>query len=388
MEAAEHLGRLAAFRETLGASGLDGALVLAGVDLYYLAGTRQSGALWVPARGEPALLVRRSLARARSESAVRDVRPFPPSRELAAVTGARGRVGTTLDVVPAATLDWWRRQLPAVAEWADVSGPLRAQRSVKSSAEIAILREGARRLSGVLGEVPSFLRPGMREIDLSAEIEHRLRRAGNEGSPRLRTFNAELFVGLAVAGAGAAVPGFFDGPVAGSGLHPAYPLGASERPIGRDEPVLVDFTAVFGGYVVDMTRMAVCGALAPDLARALEVARDIQAEVAAALRPGAVPEDLWSRALAMAGEAGLGDCFMGPPGDQARFVGHGVGLELDEPPVLAPGSRVPLRAGQTVAVEPKFVFPGRGAVGIENTWVVTESGGERLTTLGDELMVV
>jgi len=385
METAEHGSRLAAFRETLRASGLDGALVLAGVDLYYLTGTRQTGALWVPARGEPVLLVKRSLARARSESAVADVRPFPPSRELADATGARGRVGTTFDVVPAATLDWWRRQLP-VAEWVDVSGPLRAQRSVKSPAEIAIMREGGRRLSAVLGEVASFLRPGMREIDLSAEIEHRLRSAGNEGSPRLRTFNAELFVGLAVAGAGAAVPGFFDGPVAGSGLHPAYPLGASERPIG--EPVMVDFTAVFGGYVVDMTRMAVCGALAPDLARALAAAGAIQAEMASGLRTGAVPEDLWARAVAMAGEAGLGDVFMGPPGDQARFVGHGVGLELDEPPVIAPGSRVPLRAGQTVAVEPKFVFPGRGAVGIENTWVVTESGGERLTGLGDELMVV
>jgi Xaa-Pro aminopeptidase len=318
---------------------------------------------------------------------VADVRPFPPSRELAAATGARGRVGTTLDVVPAATLDFWRRQLP-VAEWVDVSGALRAQRSVKSPAEIAVQREGGRRLSAVLGEVPAFLAPGMREIDLSAEIEHRLRRAGNEGSPRLRTYNAELFVGLAVAGEGAAVPGFFDGPVAGSGLHAAYPLGASVRPIGRDEPVLVDFTAVFGGYVVDMTRMAVCGTLAPDLARALAVARAIQAEVAGKLRPGVVPEDLWARALAVAGEAGLGDHFMGPPGDQARFVGHGVGLELDEPPVLAPGSRIPLRAGQTVAVEPKFVFPGRGAVGIENTWLVTESGGERLTPLPDELMAV
>ncbi|HSN91067.1 MAG TPA: Xaa-Pro peptidase family protein [Anaeromyxobacteraceae bacterium] len=387
MEAAEHGSRLSAFRDALGAGGIDGALVLAAVDLYYLAGTRQSGALWVPTRGDPVLFVRRSLSRARSESAVADVRPFPPSRELAAATGARGRVGTTLDVVPAATLDWWRRQLP-VAEWVDVSGALRAQRSVKSPAELAVMREGGRRLSAVLGEVPSFLRPGMREIDLSAEIEARLRRAGNEGSPRLRTFNAELFVGLAVAGAGAAVPGFFDGPVAGAGLHPAYPLGASERPIGRDEPVMVDFTAVFGGYVVDMTRMAVCGALAPDLARTLEVARAIQAEVSAGLRPGAVPEELWGRAVAMAGQAGLGDVFMGPPGEQARFVGHGVGLELDELPVIAPGSRVPLRAGQTVAVEPKFVFPGRGAVGIENTWVVTEAGGERLTGLADGLMGV
>jgi Xaa-Pro aminopeptidase len=90
----------------------------------------------------------------------------------------------------------------------------------------------------------------------------------------------------------------------------------------------------------------------------------------------------------MAEQARLGDFFMGPPGDQARFVGHGVGLELDELPVLAPGFKASLRAGQTVALEPKFVFPGAGAVGIENTYAVTDGGGEKLTaSLADELLV-
>ncbi len=230
-------------------------------------------------------------ARAREKSALEDVRPFPPSRDLAAALGAGGRVGATFDMVPVATLDFWRRALPGV-EWADVSLALRAQRSVKSAAEIALMRDGAQRICGVLGAIPSFLRAGMREVDLSAEIEARLRRAGNGGSPRLRGFNSELFVGLAVAGDGATAPGYFDGPVVGRGMSPAYPLGASERVVGRDEPVLVDFTGVFGGYVLDMTRMAVVGALRPELARAFEVARAIQAEEAARLRPGSVPHEI------------------------------------------------------------------------------------------------
>jgi Xaa-Pro aminopeptidase len=387
VETLEHRARVAKLQASLVASGLDAALLLVGVDVYYLAGTRQNAALWVPARGGPVLLVRKSLARAREESAIADVRPFPPSRGLAAALGGgRGRVGATFDAVPVATLDWWRRALPD-AEWADLSRPLREQRSVKSAAELDAMREGGRRVSAVLGEVPAFLRPGLREVDLSAEIEARLRRAGNEGTPRLRGFNAELFVGVAVAGAAAAAPGFFDGPVVGRGLHPANPLGASARPIGAGEPVIVDFTGVFGGYVVDMTRTAVCGALAPELARALDVARAIQAEVASRLRPGEVPERLWDRARELAEEAGLGDRFMGPPGDQARFVGHGVGLELDELPVIAPGFDAPLVAGQTIALEPKFVFPGVGAVGIENTWAVSERGGEKLTPLSDDLLV-
>jgi Xaa-Pro aminopeptidase len=385
LDGAEHAPRVARLQRTLGERGLEGALLLHAVDVLYLTGTRQNAALWVPARGAPALLVRKSLARARRESAVADVRPFPPSRELAAALGARGAVGTPFDALPVATLEWWRRQLPGV-EWADLSAPLREQRAVKSPAELAALREGGARLAAVLGEVPRLLRAGMTELELAAEVEARLRRAGNEGNTRLRAFNAEFSGGLAVAGESAAEPGMFDGPVVGRGLGPAYPVGASARPIGAGEPVLVDYTLVHGGYVVDATRTAVIGALAPHLARALDVAREIHDEVARLLRPGTPAVEPWERARAIAERAGLGDRFMGPPGDQARFVGHGVGLELDELPVLAAGAKGRLEAGNVVAVEPKFVFPGEGAVGVENTFAVTAAGGEKLTTLADDLL--
>jgi Xaa-Pro aminopeptidase len=269
----------------------------------------------------------------------------------------------------------------------DLSGELRALRSVKSPGEVALMREGARRLGEVLGQVPSFLRPGLTELELAAELERRMRLAGHEGSPRLRAFNAELFGGLVVSGEGATAPGFFDGPVVGQGLHPAYPIGASRRAVAAGEPIIFDYTFVSGGYVVDMTRTAVCGAPPAQAVRAHDAARRIQDAVAALLRPGQPATAPWEKALALAAEAGLGEVFMGPPGDQARFVGHGIGLELDELPVLAPGAKAVLEAGQTIAVEPKFVIPGLGAVGIENSFVVTERGGERLDQLGDELLL-
>jgi Xaa-Pro aminopeptidase len=374
----EHVSRVARLQEALRSRDLAGALLLHATDVYYLSGTRQSGALLVPSTGEPVLLVRKSVTRALAESTVADVRPFPASRDLAAALGVRGRIGATFDAVPAATLEWWRRQLPA-AEMVDLSRPLRELRSVKSPLELATLREAGALLAGVLGSVPALLREGLREIDLSVEIEHRLRRAGSLGSPRLRGFNSELLMGLALAGETAAEPGTFDGPVTGRGSHPSYPHGASQRPIRPGEPIFLDWTAVHGGYVADMTRVAVIGELEGELARAFEVAVAIQGELAGALRPGATGEALWERARRLAEEAGLGDRFMGPPGEQVRFVGHGVGLELDELPLLAPGQPAPLVAGQVVAMEPKFVFPGLGAVGIENTWAVTERGGERLT---------
>jgi Xaa-Pro aminopeptidase len=382
----EHQTRLARYQQALAERGLAGALLLNAVDVYYLAGTAQNGALFVPASGAPTLLVRKSLARAKAESGVADVRPFPSSKELAlALPGAAGKVGVAFEAVPQGVLDFWRKCLPA-AELVDAGPILREHRQVKSASELAVLREGAARMCRVFSEIPSFLRAGMRELDVSAEVEYRLRKAGNEGSPRLRAFNAHFFVGLAVAGDGAAAPGAFDGPVVGAGLSPSSG-GASERLVQAGDPVLVDFTAVHRGYVVDMTRIAVVGELAPDLARAFDVACAIQDEVARNLRPGVPCAELWEHARAMSEQAGLGDVFMGPPGDQARFVGHGVGLELDELPVLAPGFKVPLREGMTIAIEPKFVIPGRGAVGIENTFVVTPTGGEKLTSgVPDEIL--
>jgi Xaa-Pro aminopeptidase len=90
----------------------------------------------------------------------------------------------------------------------------------------------------------------------------------------------------------------------------------------------------------------------------------------------------------MAEQSGLGVNYMGAPGENAKFVGHGVGLELDEFPVLAQGFKMPLQLGQTIAIEPKFVIPGQGVIGIENTFVVTASGGEKLTDLPDEIRFI
>jgi Xaa-Pro aminopeptidase len=383
-EQSDPLDRQARLAAALQARGLDAALLLHAVDVYWATGTRQNAALWLPARGPSLLLVRKSLARAQTEAAVGELRPFPPSKELAALLPG-ARVGLTFDAVPMATVEWWRRQLPA-ATFEDLSGEVRTLRAVKSPAEITVMREGARRLGSVLAQVPSLLRAGQTELELAAEVERLFRLAGHEGNTRMRAFNAELFGGLLVSGESATAPGYFDGPVAGRGLHPSYPVGASERAIRAGDPVICDYTLVHGGHVVDMTRTAVIGALAPEAERAHEVSRQIQEEVAALLRPGVLASAPWERALELARQAGLADCFMGPPGDQARFVGHGLGLELDELPVLAPGSRTVLAIGHMVAVEPKFVIPGIGAVGLENTFTVTEHGGERLDGLPDRIL--
>ena len=377
--------RIDAMQALIEGKGLDGALFIVPIDVYYFSGTRQNAALWMPASGEPVLMVRKSLYRAKEESPLPDIRPFPLSREFAAVLPAGAvRIGLTFDAAPVQQMNFYSRLLPG-REFLDISLLNREVRSVKSPFELERIKASGDLLSSVISQVPLFLREGMRELDLSAELEYRLRKAGNEGYVRMRAFNQELFGGLAVS-AGAAQYGFFDGAVTGKGLSNASPQGASLDVIARNTPVLVDYTCVLNGYITDMTRIFVIGELDPELRRAYDLSLEIQAFLQRELKPGAVCEDLFFKAVEMAGEGGFGDSFMGMPGDQARFVGHGVGLELDEFPVIAQGFKVALQAGQTIAIEPKFVIPGKGVVGIENTFAVSPEGGRKLTDMPDEIV--
>jgi Xaa-Pro aminopeptidase len=375
-------------QEKLSQQGLDGALISHPIDLYYFTGTRQNGILWIATNGETQLLVRKSLSRARAEALIDKVLPFPSSKEFAAsLSGDIGSIGMTFDVLSVQQYNYYAKILPD-STFVDISAVNRDLRSVKTPQELAVMRTGGEKLCSVFARIPEFLRVGMREVDLAAEFEMRLRKAGGEGYVRMRAYNQELFQGLAVSGDHGCTPGFFDGAVTGSGMSKASPHGASEKIINRDEAILIDYTGVFDGYILDMTRMFVIGSLAPALQQAFDTSLEIQAAIAEAMQPGAICAEIFGRAEQMAAEAGLGTCFMGAPGEQARFVGHGVGLELDEMPVLAKGFNVALQLNQTIAVEPKFVFPGSGVVGIENTFVVGVQGGERLTSLADDLVVL
>lgn len=379
--------RISRMQTLLKEKGLDGALFIFPIDVYYFSGTRQNSTLWLPITGEPILMVRKSLARAKDESPLPDIRPFPSSKEFASLIPVEAlKIGFTFDVAPVQQLNFYSKLL-AGREFIDISALNREVRSVKSPFELQQIKASGNALSSIFAQVPEFLKEGMRELDLAAEFEYRLRKAGNEGYVRMRAYNQELFGGLAVSSGGASY-GFFDGAVTGKGLSNASPQGASRDVIARNMPVLIDFTCVLNGYITDMTRMFVIGTLDPELQHAFDLALEIQAYLQRELKPGAICEELFFKAVEMAEKGGLGDSFMGMPGEQARFVGHGVGLELDEFPVLAQGFKAPLQEGQTIAIEPKFVIPGKGVIGIENTFAVSINGGEKLTDLPDNITFI
>jgi Xaa-Pro dipeptidase len=372
--------RLMKLREKIAEARLDGALFNYAVDVFYFTGTRQNSVLWIPVNGDPVLLVRKSFSRAVQESIVRDVRPFPSSRDLPDVIGRSVKtIGLTFDILPMQHFNYYRNLLPDL-EFKDISAVNRELRSVKSPWELEQMRMSGRMLAEAFSSIPEFLKPGMRELDLAAEFEYRLRSLGIGGHLRIRGFNQEI------TGGNAAVSGCFDGPVTGRGQWIAAPYGPSVDPIMEGLPIIVDYGGSYNGYIVDMTRIFCLGKLDPMIEDAFKVSLDIQAWIRENLLPGTICEDIFFAASKMAADAGLAEHFMGHPGELAKFVGHGVGLELDELPVLAPKFRAPLLIGQTIAVEPKFLFPNRGAIGIENTFAVSEKDCEKLTILSDEIV--
>jgi Xaa-Pro aminopeptidase len=377
--------RIGKLKSRLAVEGLDGALFHYALDIYYFTGTRQNSVLWVPTDGEPVLLIRKSFNSGKEGSLIKDVRPFPASKDLPGILSDKAlRIGLALDVLPVQHFNFYKGLLED-REFSDISAINRELRSVKSIWELELMRISGARLAAVFSLIPEFLRPGMRELDLAAEFEYRLRKEGLGGFLRMRGFNQEI-TGIAVSGGNAAVSGCFDGPITGKGHWRAAPYGPSTDVIGEGVPIVVDYGGSCNGYLVDMTRMFCFGRLDNRLKEALSVSYDIQAWIRDNLRPGNICEEIYNGAAGMAADAGLLGYFMGYPGETSKFVGHGVGLELDELPVLAPKFKAPLQAGQTVAVEPKFLFPGLGAVGIENTFAVTEGGGEKLTDLVDDIM--
>ena len=377
--------RLAAFQAALRESDTDVAVVVQPVDLYYLAGTTQNAHLVVPATHEPVLLVRKTLERARAESPLERIEPLRSLRDLPGALAAAGvesgRLGLELDVLPAARYLDYARRLPGY-ELTDCAGQLRRLRAVKSAWELERIREAGAMLSGVADCLASVLREGMTEIELAADVEAWLRRQGHQGILRMRAFDGEVHYGTIAAGPTAAESGGTDTPLVGLGPNPYVAKGASPRPIGRGEPVIVDLVGSSQGYMCDQTRTFSLGPVRAPFGEAHDAARGIMRRVAEAAAPGVVASSLYELALELAGPRP--EQFASA--ERVSFVAHGFGLEIDEPPFLARGYDEPLAEGMVFALEPKFFVPGEGAVGIENSYAVTADAVERLTSAPEELI--
>jgi Xaa-Pro dipeptidase len=368
---------------------ISAALITQNVDIFYYTGSMQNGLLYIPQSGEAVFYVKKSVTRASKESSI-EVEPLGRMRTLGdrirTRFGKPNLLGLELDVLPYQLGVRYKQMLDT--EIKDISSLIRLQRAVKSKYELEQIHQAAILVDEVVQLLPSWISTEITEVQLAAKMEQYLRVRGNINLNRMRGYNQELSLGMVASGAAAATPTYFDGPAGGLGLTIASPQGASFKKLSRNEPILLDFSTVVEGYMIDQTRIAVIGSLDDDLVQAYEVSRNILRVVEQLGKPGVAWESLYQQALKIVEDAGLRAHFMGFGDDQAKFLGHGVGLELDEFPILAKGFNQPLQVGMVIAIEPKFTFPGRGVVGIENTYVVKSSGLVSLSVSREDIITI
>jgi Xaa-Pro aminopeptidase len=270
----------------------------------------------------------------------------------------------------------------------DISGAIRNLRKIKSPFEVSLMRKAGLIAKEVYEAGAFLLKAGMTEIEFAGLLEAEAKKRGHEGLLRVRSINYEAYSWHVLSGTSGGIVSQSDSPMGGLGLSPAFPVGAGRRIIKANEPVLVDFGVCYHGYQADQTRMFCIGKMPGKFADAYFACKEIHDTLIQAARPGMDCEGLFLETVKTAGRLGKGDIYLGPPGLQTRFVGHGIGLELNELPFIALGQRYALETGMTFALEPKMVFAGEGAVGIENTAVVTEKGCEILTPIKEAIFEV
>ena len=391
--------RLNNLSNNLSDAGISGALLQNPVDLYYYAGGRQNGALFVPSSDSnanieqggngPIFYVRRSVSRAIYESGDNDspleVEKFPSLRTFAETLSKQGLEGAPalqFGEIPADFCDKFRSVLSPLGQATDCTHLIHQQREVKSNWELDMMREGTVIQQQMFDAVEQSITIGASELEIAAAAEAVSRRCGFGGNVQMRRFPLQCDRAVIVSGRAGGVPSFFDSAVGGVGPHPLAGMGSSFNKLQASQPILVDLVHVHRGYVVDATRMFSIGQLPePWESRLLDMV-EVSNTVVQSLGRGEDCSKAWEKGAELAGNMGHSEHLMGMKPDQSQFLGHSVGLQLDESPVVARGFDRPLVNSGVMAIEPKLVYSD-GSIGLEDTWVKTAEGVERITLVGN-----
>lgn len=373
----------------------EGIIVFSRVNIYYLSGTFGNGIFWLPVDGKPVLLCRRGQERAEIESPVENILPFRSYKEIEAVLHSAGSPLPATVAVEMNGLSWALANsftsALAAHEFLPGDKVLAMTRGTKSDWELAMLdKAGAGHARCLVELLPPLLREGMTELAIAHILSQLFYSEGHHGILRMGSYGEEVFMGHIAAGDSGNYPSVFNGPLGLRGAHPAVPhMGSATKVWTAGEPLTIDNGFCLAGYQTDRTQVYWLGERRTIPAR-VQAAQDfcieVQEWIADHLKPGVLPSDIWHHVAAWADKEGWGAGFMGLGKNKVGFVGHGIGLAIDEYPVLARGFDLPLEQGMVLAVEPKIGIPRVGMVGVENTFVVTEQGGTSLT--GDQFPII
>jgi Xaa-Pro aminopeptidase len=380
--------RIGNLKHLMAATGLDFAIIMQNVDLFYFTGSMQKGTLAVPVDGEPLFYVQRSTDRARMESPL-DVTAVKTDKDVAKSLQdhrvLKGKGGMELDVVPVTVFERWKNLLN-FDDLSDISGLVKELRLIKSPFEIEQVRKSGAICDHVFATAHHVIREGRTEIDIDADLVAEGRKHGHQGFLRMRGFNQEMMNLYVISGFTGAIHSYNDVPVAGIGVTPAIPQGSSMKTVENGIPVTVDYGGGYNGYITDETRPFVVGKLKEMFRKPYEVARAIIEETEVFGKEGTDATEIFLKAHERVRKEGLEDHFMGFGQGQVTFIGHGLGLEINELPVITPRHHMVLREGMVFAFEPKFVFPDKGVIGIEVDFIVRKNRLERVTATPVDLV--
>jgi Xaa-Pro aminopeptidase len=384
--------RISRFQTELAANDLEGAFILQNADRFYFTGTIQSAVLFVPSSGDAILMVQKNLRRAQLESSIDNLIRVKNNNHIPQVLNDFGvnqlaTAGLEMDVLPA-NLYIGFQKIFSKCRWVDVSGIIRKLRMIKSAYEIEQIKKAAAILHTGYTEIKKIIRAGVTELEIDGHLAMIARREGHMGMMRMRAWNQEMTHAHVLAGDSGSVITFLDSPHGGTGNTPAMAQGAGFRRIKANEPIGIDYGVAVNGYIGDQFRTYVIGELSDTFKKAHACSREIHLLLAQEAKPGVSCAQLYDRAVQKATKEGYGDFFMGYGEGQVPFIGHGIGLEIDEYPIISPRFDGILEEGMVFALEPMFVLPQQGIVGLEDDYLVTSGGLERLTLTEQSLIQI
>ena len=368
--------------------GIDGCLISSNTNIIYLAGKLYSGYLYLDCQGNVIHFVKRpnNIQFEDSFFLIRKPEEIPSILSENAILAGEV-IGLEEDEMSHS--DWNRiSKVFPNATIRNCSTIIRAARAIKTEYELELFRIAAQKQSDAIREFPKLFRPGMTDNEFAIEMEYEIRKRGSIGVVRVFGESMEIFMGSVLTGENAATPSAFDFALGGAGLNPTIPVGHNNTPLNEGQTVMVDICGNFNGYHSDQTRVFSVGNTSQKALYAHQVSIEILNTIKEMGKEGVACCELYEKAIEIVKQHNLADCFMGAS-QKASFIGHGVGLVLNELPVLTAKNKSLLTAGMTIAIEPKFIIDKIGAVGNEDTFAVRKNQAmEQLTCAPEEIIML
>ncbi len=389
--ASEIDARTRKLQQELQASAMGGLFIVQRVDLFYFSGTAQNGFLYIPAEGNPLLFIKQYLPRAKEESCVDNIMAINSIKEIPElIIDHFGKLpavmGFELDVIPVNDFTFYRSLFPD-SQSVDGSPLILKLRSIKSEWEITQLENTAEMTRKTFEYMQASIKPGISEMEFAGMFETYARKLGHGANLRVRHYQTEGYPWHVLSGASGGLVGLLDSPASGTGTSAAFPVGAGSKKLCANEPIMVDLGSVLNGYHMDETRMFAIDSMPRRAMDASRVAIEIHDSVIEKAKPGVTVGELFEHSFQLARSLGHAEPYLGAPGHKVSFIGHGIGLELIEPYILARGKDQRLEAGMTFALEPKMVYENEFAAGVESVFLVTETGSRLISKVPVEIFI-